>query len=145
MGQTKEILKNEYLSDFNYFRWNFVDKAENGGYMKLLLSLLFLASCAATMNTAPTVSAYAPKGYKGRGQMKYLNSGASFIVNSRRENAFKQMHEACGGDYSILGEGNRPDGSIVSPNGFGGLNINQASEYVYIDFQCEGERVPASK
>lgn len=108
-----------------------------------LLPLTFLVSCAATMNTAPTVSKYAPKDYKGKGQVKYLNNGASFIVNSRRENAFKQMHEACGGEYHILNESNQATGGMIHNNGMGGLAYNQTSEYVYIDFQC-GSREPAA-
>jgi hypothetical protein len=95
--------------------------------MKIYFLFLFLVSCGSVMVTEPTTSQYAPKNYKGKGMIKYLNNGADSIIKERREDAFKNMYEKCNGKYSILNESDvPPDGHEV-----GGFN------YWYLTFQCE--------
>lgn len=80
-------------------------------------------------------SAYAPTNESKRpGVIRYLNEGASFVINSRREDAYKQMSKACGGSYQILGEGPQSGGTMISPLGSG--YYAATSEYWYITFQC---------
>jgi hypothetical protein len=104
--------------------------------MKILIPLLFLVSCSATMmNHGGNRSAYAPAGYQEKGVVRYLNNGASFIVNQRREDAFKQMYTACNGAYRITREGSEKDGATINNNGFGGLNVN-SYQYVVMTYEC---------
>jgi hypothetical protein len=62
-------------------------------------------------------SRYAPVNEQARaGLVKYLTDGASFVVNKRRESAYKQMYESCGGPYRIVAEGQRVEGGVVVSN-----------------------------
>jgi len=67
--------------------------------------------------------------------VKYLNEGADFVRKSRREDAYRQMHAACGGAYRIESEGPRSGGSVLV-----GANDDTAvaldTEYWYIQFSC---------
>lgn len=112
--------------------------------MKRLLPLLFLASCAsATMVQEVKNPKYAPKGYKQIGIVKYLNQGANSVIDSRREDAFKKMHDQCrSSDYKILREFTDEQGKSWSKDEFGVSEYT--SQYVYLEFQC-GQRAPASK
>jgi hypothetical protein len=106
--------------------------------MKLAL-LFILASCAsATMVQSPkNKPAYAPSGYIQKGMVKYLNQGASSVVNSRREDAFEKMSKECGGDYKITHEGPSNDGYFTSAAA-GGL-MTTSSEYMFIEFTCDSK------
>jgi len=57
---------------------------------------------------------------QSRGTVEYLNAGASGIIASRRNSAYRQMFEACGGKYKIINE---------YPN----------KDNWYIDFECVKE------
>lgn len=109
---------------------------------KLLVNFIIIAliqGCASAfvVNPDSTPSKYAPKGYKRKGTVKYLNQGADFVIKSRREDAFKKMHTSCGGEYKITSEGERVDSDgIFVPVG-GGMTGFFQSKYWYISFECE--------
>lgn len=71
----------------------------------LIAIMVIVSSCASTSVTRPTTSQYAPKGYRPKGMVKYLNRGADFVIGQRKEDAFKQMSETCNGNYKITSEG----------------------------------------
>ena len=75
-----------------------------------------LVGCSASMvkSAGESGSAYAPVNERSQaGLVKYLNDGASFIVNRRRESAYKQMFESCRGPYRIVAEGQQAEGNTV--------------------------------
>ena len=101
-------------------------------YLALLLTL---TSCASTNVVRPVKSAYAPKNYTPKGVVKYLNQGADFVIESRREDAFKEMYSGCGGNYKITGEGPREEGGVVSQISPGSAMFF-SSQYWYISYEC---------
>ena len=105
--------------------------------MKYLILVLLLAGCSSTHVTKPTVPKYAPQGYKAKGAIKYLNAGMSFIIKKRREDAFKEMHEGCGGKYKITYEGPRESGSSMTTYNSATNTLNtHSSSYWYIEYEC---------
>lgn len=105
----------------------------------IVIAMLMLSGCAtASMVNFPGASgvANAPSNEGRRpGSIRYLNQGASFIINSRREDAYKQMSDACGGRYQIVSEGPQSGGTSIMPMGTGFYAAT--SEYWYITFQCD--------
>jgi hypothetical protein len=80
-------------------------------------------------------SQYAPLNEKSRfGTVKYLNDGYRFVKEARRENAYKQMHDSCGGDYRIINEGTQSEGSVIMPVNQGAVALS--SQYLYIQYEC---------
>lgn len=104
----------------------------------LFFALVVLSGCAAHMVVRPgskSASQYAPVNESTRpGIMKYSNQGARPVREARRRNAYKQMHDACNGDYKILSEGPRSEGGVIVPVGYGA--ITDDSQYLYIQFEC---------
>lgn len=103
-----------------------------------LITVGLLTGCtSATMVSSPTSgSAYAPVNEGARsGLVKYLNEGADFVRNQRREDAYKQMYAACSGRYRIEAEGSNPEGGAFITSGQGAYWA-QAS-YWYIQFACQ--------
>jgi hypothetical protein len=81
-----------------------------------LLVMCALAGCTAQMVSPArsSSSSYAPTNEASRhGLVKYFSDGAGFVVKKRRENAYKQMFENCGGPYRIVAEGQRVEGGVV--------------------------------
>lgn len=103
--------------------------------MKALILAIILTGCSASMVRAPKTSNYAPSGYKAKGTVSYYDHGASFIVESRREDAFKQMHETCSGKYEITNEYTKSDMTTHSRGITGGINSMKVN-YRYFDFMC---------
>jgi len=68
------------------------------------------------------------------GTVKYLNQGADFIIKKRRESAYKQMYETCGGKYKIESEGPRSEGGMAIPAG--NAVMYGDSQYWYITYKC---------
>lgn len=98
---------------------------------------LTLAGCAATMVNSPggKRSKFGPMNDSERiGSVKYLNQGASFVIDSRREDAYKQMYLACHGKYVIVSEGPKAGDGVI--NRFGSSLITSSEEYWYINFKC---------
>ncbi len=100
--------------------------------------LLCLAGCSASMVNPPGGgnSRYAPVNELDRpGLVRYLNQGATSVRERRRENAYKQMAEACRGEYRIDAEGPRTEGGMVmqvDPE----TAISTPTQYWYIQFSC---------
>jgi hypothetical protein len=107
--------------------------------MKILINLfiyLLLSSCATSSHvTRPTIPQYAPKDYKAKGVVKYLNNGADFVIEKRREDAFKQMYDACGGNYKITSESDREESKTIS-QGLGNTWNVGGYNYWYISYEC---------
>lgn len=96
-----------------------------------------LAGCmSADMVSSPNSgSAYAPANESSRsGVVKYLNAGADYVRKQRREDAYKQMHDACNGSYNIDAEGSNAEGGSVINSG--GASIWTQTNYWYIQFSC---------
>jgi hypothetical protein len=107
---------------------------------------LMLAGCGATMVNRPGAasgSEFAPVNEAQRpGMVSYLNQGLGAIVRARRENAYKQMHDACAGPYRIDGEGPHSSGGVITPVGSSAV-ITQ-SQYWFIQFSCITPPVPTA-
>lgn len=71
--------------------------------------------CAAQMLNRPSASsAYGPVRRAGGGEVgvvRYYTDGAPPVVESRKQDAYKQMFEACGGLYEIVAEGPSQEGT----------------------------------
>jgi len=105
--------------------------------MITVISFLGVAGCmSAQMVSSPkSGSAYAPVNERARGGVvKYLNDGADFVRNQRRDDAYKQMHDACNGPYKIDAEGSSAEGGGVINTG--GTSFWTQSNYWYIKFSC---------
>lgn len=104
----------------------------------LLLGTTSLSACRASMVNRPgadTPSRYDPVNENARGGViKYLNAGASFVREKRRQDAYKQMYKTCNGKYRIDAEGPRTEGGVVIPAG--DALIAATSEAWYIQFSC---------
>jgi hypothetical protein len=72
----------------------------------LLAAVLLAGGCSAgKVNTAgPETQPYAPSNNTADGDVRYLNAGAKKIRDARRDDAYKKMHEHCGGAYEIVRE-----------------------------------------
>lgn len=98
--------------------------------MKYALLLIFaLAGCSADLMTRQ----YQP--YKG-GTVKYLNQGASFVVNQRKIDAESKMKEYCSGEYEIISDSrqNENSGGMLMT---GGYVAPLSNEYIYVSFKCK--------
>ena len=104
----------------------------------LLLLLALVVSCSATMLVAPgrqSGSQYAPVNEAVRpGMIKYLNQGADEVIRRRREDAYRQMYDACRGSYKIVSEGSRTEGGVAMS--IGGIMVYDDLQYWYISFRC---------
>ncbi len=72
----------------------------------LLLAAVALGCSASSVNTnAPESGAYAPANEtRADGEVSYLNAGAKKVRDARRADAYKKMHDHCGGEYEIIKE-----------------------------------------
>jgi hypothetical protein len=103
----------------------------------VVISIACLSACtSAEMVSSPNSgSAYAPVNESSRsGIVKYLNDGADIVRKQRREDAYKQMHDACGGQYRIDAEGSNSEGGAIINSGSGSFWAQ--SHYWYIQFSC---------
>jgi hypothetical protein len=106
----------------------------------VMLCATLSLGCSASMVTKPGTVASAPAAYapvnEGArpGVVKYLNEGIGSVREKRRQDAYKKMHEACGGPYRIDAEGPRVEGGVVVPVGDAAAVI--PSQYWYIQFSC---------
>lgn len=84
--------------------------------MRTLCGLLvvLLSSCAARMVETHGASKYGPRNEAPGGRVQYIGTGLAALVEARREDAYKQMYEACGGSYNISREFDEPAGAYTS-------------------------------
>ena len=86
---------------------------------RILLSFVVMATvaCGATMVSKPAGAnnQYAPVNDAQRGGViKYRSDDASWMQDKRRQDAYKQMYEACSGAYRIDQEEDVVDGTVSS-------------------------------
>jgi hypothetical protein len=109
------------------------------GTSGLALLAFFQLGCHAHMVATPggdPSTPYAPVNERQRGGViKYRNAGLPGIRRKRRENAYKQMYEACGGTYRIDAEGPRSAGGRIVSDALGGAEVQQYEDW-YIQFSC---------
>lgn len=135
---------------------------------------LVLGACAAHMVSNPSaINSYGPVNAAERGgEIKYKATGA--LALARRQDAYKQMYQACSGSYRIDGESEKPGatytfsnshtnatasgvatttyqpgGSTTHGTASGESNttasaVTVQSEYRYIHFTCVPVTVPAT-
>jgi hypothetical protein len=118
--------------------------ADGFGMRKLALcSLMFLlAGCAS--------STFVRKNYgpNKSGVVSYLNQGADFVINSRREHALDQADKFCGGTgATLISESNEysSGGTVTNTNAnmagnsfnANSVSYNLGSNHMYIYFNCE--------
>lgn len=108
----------------------------------ILSSVLFtiiFSGCTARMEHMPgsiEKSEYAPvNSEKQYGLISYKNAGVSSVREARREDAYKQMYEACHGKYKIIDESDKNSGAVFISNGNGGGFMANTSN-IYIKFIC---------
>jgi len=79
-----------------------------------LAASLAVSACGATMVNAPGhAGAYAPVNDADRvGVIKFRDD--DLLREKRRQDAYKQMYQACGGKYAIVDEGESIDGKEIS-------------------------------
>jgi hypothetical protein len=94
----------------------------------ILCSLFTLASCATYVKKVGTTSKYAPANYQEVGSVQYELGGADWIVEKRKDDAFKTMYDACNGNYEIVREGRKSEFMAI-PASQSGLH--------YIEFKCK--------
>lgn len=78
-------------------------------YLRFGLALtvaLALGCTASKVSTSdPSASAFAPTNeVEATAEISYCNAGAKSVKNARREDAYKKMHQTCGGRYEIVQE-----------------------------------------
>lgn len=97
-----------------------VEEVRNSRRKRWSLALLLTAAvtgataCAANMVETRGASVYGPTNERRGGRVKYLADGASFVVQSRREDAYQQMYRFCGGQYQIVREWNELGGQVTT-------------------------------
>ena len=85
-------------------------------------------------------SAYAPENESHAGVVSYRVGTSSIVASIRREEAYKQMFNACEGHYRIVGETeDRNNFAAYSNNG---MTVGGMIGRHYIQFECSG-KLPA--
>lgn len=104
-----------------------------------LLLVFSLTGCGASMvsTRGDSQSPYAPTNERDSrgGTVKYLNEGIASVRKSRREDAYRQMHDFCNGAYKITAEGPKSEGGMAMP--IGNAAYYGDSQYWYMSFECE--------
>ncbi len=112
---------------------------KSSGYAFFAVLPLTFMGCSATMvsTRGDSKSPYAPANETEHpgGMIKYSNHGADSIIRKRRENAYKQMYDFCGGRYAITSEGPRSEGGSAFP--VGDSVAYHEHQYWYISFDCQ--------
>lgn len=108
--------------------------------MKYLVCMVLLLTGCATANMLKrpgNVNKYAPVDERPLpGSIEYLNQGSATEVRSRREDAFRQMHQTCNMKYKILTERLRDGETDVRL--VDGSAVYTTEKFNVITFQCEG-------
>lgn len=104
------------------------------------LFLLTTVLCSGCATSSWVTREYQP--YKA-GAVKFLDAGADFIIESRRQDAMSKIQEFCGPDnYTILKESRDSSWDVYSinpgPMSGGYTATNASSPYLHIYFQCGG-------
>jgi hypothetical protein len=87
-------------------------------------------------------SQYAPQNEKSKsddiGIMRYLNEGAAFVTEARREDAYKKMYNLCNGKYELVNEADSETTptTFINETSTGFTAQTLSSTYTYIYFRC---------
>jgi hypothetical protein len=87
-------------------------------------------------------SKYSPENEKKAddsiGVMRYLNEGAPFVREARREDAYKKMYNLCNGKYELADEtdSETTPTTFVTETKTGFTAQTLSSTYTYIYFRC---------
>lgn len=115
-----------------------------------MVLVVSMSGCAARMVETHGASKYGPKNEAPGGRVQYISTGLAALVEARREDAYKQMFDACGGSYNIVREFDESNGSVTSgssQNLGGGYTANSAytsqSMLRVIEFACVPANAPA--
>ncbi len=108
-----------------------------------LIAFPLLAGCSATMETRLSKSSpNAPVNEINGGVVSYLNQGYSGAIASRRNDAYKKMHDACNGDYKIVQEGEHLGDGLAMPIGQDALYSQERR--IQIKFECVDKQLVAT-
>lgn len=108
----------------------------------LILAALAIGCTSAVMMETRGESEYAPVNERSGGQVKYLASGLESLVRARREDAYHQMYERCGGKYRIVAEWEGSGGTVSSAQAHAVGSSAYGSGYSVtmvvrtLDFEC---------
>lgn len=98
-----------------------------------------IAGCATTtaeMVSRPQTGAYAPTAGPDFGLIRFLADGSAADQDARQQDAYRQMHDACGGHYRVLGKGSRSQLNLSAAGPWGHRGMASSENYVYIKFVC---------
>ena len=99
----------------------------------LVFLMLGLSGCSADLVTSSDDLGGVQSGPKW-GIVKYLNGGADFVINIRKNSARDIMTKTCNPmKYKVIDFNSNTTTSFAVYNGSGG---GGSSEYIYIKFEC---------
>lgn len=103
-----------------------------------LLALLLMTGCSASLRTTTKQgTAYAPVNEVKGGEVTYSDQGYKFVREKRRQDAYKKMHDYCGGPYKITNEGSSESASAGVPSAVGMVYSKERT--INIKFECVGK------
>jgi hypothetical protein len=107
----------------------------------IALGCLFLFGCStASLDTRFSKgSPNAPINEINGGIVSYLNQGAKSVIQDRRQDAYRKMHDACQGPYKILQEGEQLGEGMATP--IGDSVIYTQERRWQIKFECAESQV----
>ena len=104
----------------------------------IIFILGFLYGCVSahvSMERSPHGDKYGPENYgKGVGVISYTTHGAAWVVENKREEAYKQMHETCKGHYVINKEYSGDKSGVIVPTTSGLFGVYRGKRF--IEFEC---------
>ena len=95
--------------------------------------------CSATIVRHPDDGSRRPTGI-----VKYEYSHVASLDADRRRDAERKMKASCRGEYRIVGERNRTEGSFVTHGADAGGEMHQVT-YHYIEYLCLHGEAPRSR
>jgi hypothetical protein len=101
-----------------------------------------IAGCSTTtaeMISRPETGTYAPTSGRDFGLIRFLADGSAADQDARQQDAYRQMHDACGGHYRVLGKGTRDQLNLSAAGPLGRRGMVSSENYVYIKFVCTRE------
>lgn len=109
--------------------------------LMVLVSLFLLPACATSRmvyTRGNSSDPNAPINETRGGMVSYLNDGARSILEERRKDAYKKMHDFCQGNYEIMKESLGSDGSfsLTTPGPAGYMTNSYSDTYRYLEFNC---------
>ncbi|GGB45976.1 hypothetical protein K8B83_04900 [Shewanella inventionis] len=112
-----------------------------------IATIIFLSGCTSAdilrkPGEVSKQSQYAPQNETPKanniGIMRYLNEGAEFVREARREDAYKKMYNLCNGKYELVDEADSETTptTFINETSTGFTAQTLSSTYTYIYFRC---------